>query len=149
VTGKVYHRADRQDWATPAWLFRELDLEFRFTLDVAASPANAKCRHFYTADDDALLQPWAPQVCWCNPPYGRSIGSWMAKARDEAKRGAVVVMLLPSRTDTAWWHEHVERKAFDVRFLRGRLNFDGGKRSQAPFPSVIVIYRSLHRRCRP
>lgn len=74
-----------------------------------------------------------------NPPYGREIGLWMRKAYEESLKGCIVVCLVPSRTDTAWWHDYVQGKA-EVRFVRGRLKFGNAKNS-APFPSAVVIYR--------
>jgi site-specific DNA-methyltransferase (adenine-specific) len=73
-----------------------------------------------------------------NPPYGREIGKWMKKAVEEWKRGNTVVCLVPARTDTAWWHDYAIKG--EIRFIRGRLKFGGGK-SSAPFPSAIVIFR--------
>lgn len=72
-----------------------------------------------------------------NPPYGRTIGHWVKKAYDESRKGATVVCLLPSRTDTAWWHDYAMHG--DVIFLRGRLKF-GGAKSGAPFPSALVTF---------
>ena len=125
-------------WPTPQSLFDELHHEFGFTLDVCALAANAKCPAFFTPEMDGLAQEWTG-VCWMNPPYGRSIGRWMEKAFTSAAAGALVVCLVPARTDTAWWHEFVT-KASEVRFLRGRLRF-GGAEASAPFPSALVIFR--------
>lgn len=88
-----------------------------------------------------MKQDWTGEVVFMNPPYGREIGKWIKKARDESAkfRGAKVVALVPSRTDTAWWHDYVID--YEVRFLRGRLKFNGHKNS-APFPSAIVIFYS-------
>ncbi len=129
----------RHDWETPAALFAELDGEFGFTLDVCATPANAKCSRFFSPENDGLAQPWAGECCWMNPPYGKLIGLWLRKALEESQRGATVVCLIPSRTDTFWWHEYVAKG--EVRFLRGRLRFVGGI-GPAPFPSAIVIFRA-------
>lgn len=123
-------------WSTPEWLFDELDLEFEFETDVCASPENAKCRKYFTAEDSGLEKEWVG-ACWMNPPYGREISKWVQKAADSK---ATVVCLLPSRTDTSWWHQHVMPKASEIRFLRGRLKF-GVATNSAPFPSVIVIFR--------
>lgn len=99
------------EWATPQWHFDALHARFSFTLDVCATPENAKCGRYYTQDDNGLLRPWwnasRPERCWMNPPYGREIVHWVAKARSEAERGALVVGLLPARTDARWWQEHV------------------------------------------
>lgn len=129
------------EWATPRALFDALDAEFRFTIDACAVPENAKCRLFYSPEDDGLSQPWHGRV-WCNPPYGRGIGAWIKKAWGSAQAGATVVLLIPSRTDTAWWHDYCARG--EVRFLRGRVKFErtyGGKSESAPFPSAIVVFR--------
>ncbi len=127
------------DWGTPSELFAGLAHEFPFTLDVAASADNAKCARYFSIEDDGLAQDWAPAVCWMNPPYGRVIGDWVAKAWRESRLGATVVGLLPSRTDTAWWHDYV-MTADDIRFIRGRIRFNGIAKD-APFPSAIVVWR--------
>jgi phage N-6-adenine-methyltransferase len=126
-------------WATPRHVFAALDCEFQFELDVCASPTNAKCGRFFTAAEDGLAQEWTGS-CWMNPPYGRGIGDWMEKAADSAVAGAVVVALVPARTDTVWWHEQVMGRASEVRLIRGRLAFGDG-RAPAPFPSAVVVYR--------
>lgn len=134
--------SNRDDWSTPKALFRMLDDEFAFTLDPCASPDNAKCDRYFTELDDGLAQPW-DGVVFMNPPYGRTIGDWVRKAHDEAQRGATVVCLIPARTDTAYWHDYVMR-ADEVRFLRGRLHFDGDHERtahNAPFPSAVVVFR--------
>ena len=125
-------------WETPKDFFDKLDAEFRFNLDVCALPENAKCAAFYSPDVDGLSQPWYGR-CWCNPPYGRQVGRWVAKAAQSAAEGATVVMLLPARTDTAWFHDYIYGRA-EVRFVRGRLKF-GGSANSAPFPSMVVIFR--------
>ena len=73
-------------WATPKDFFDRLDAEFGFTLDACALPENAKCKTYYTPEQDGLAQPWEG-VVWCNPPYGRQIGQWVKKAHDTATRG--------------------------------------------------------------
>lgn len=139
MIGDALYSSEVSTWETPPTLFRGLDEEFRFTLDAAASTENAKCLRFFSETDNALNQPWAPHKVWLNPPYGRTVGAWVRKARDEADAGAVVVMLLPVRTDTRWFHDHVLGRA-EVRFLRGRVKFVGAQ-AGAPFPSMIVIFR--------
>ncbi len=130
------------EWETPQDFFDRLAAEFPFTLDAAATPANAKCAQFWTKEDDALTQDW-PGLVWCNPPYGHQIGAWVQKAWEEAQKGSTVVVLVPSRTDTRWWHDHVMR-AYEIRLVKGRLKFVGAK-SSAPFPSAVVIFEpGLH-----
>ena len=135
---KPHFSSTRDDWETPQDIFNELNSEFGFTLDVCASIDNAKCASFYTIADDGLVQDWSGDVCWMNPPYGRSIGAWMEKAYTESKAGAAVVCLIPSRTDTRWWHDYAMKG--EVRFIRGRLRFSGHK-NNAPFPSAVIIFR--------
>lgn len=124
-------------WSTPDDFFAELDKEFHFTLDVCATADNAKCDDYYTEAMDGLSLKW-DGIVWCNPPYGRNINKWIKKAVNAALRGATVVMLLPARTDTKWFHELVYRRA-EIRFVRGRLKF-GGSNNAAPFPSMICIF---------
>lgn len=123
-------------WETPQWLFDELNAVYRFGTDVCAIPENAKCDCFFSPEQDGLAQEWRG-VCWMNPPYGREIGAWVRKAYESAQRGATVVCLLPSRTDTAWWHDYCMKGK--ITFLRGRLKFGQAKNS-APFPSAIVVF---------
>ena len=130
------HKSD--EWETPPELFAELDREFHFTTDVCALPYNAKCERFFTPGEDGLLQTWEG-TCWCNPPYGLAIRQWVKKAYESAKNGAVVVCLLPVRSDTHWWHDYVLPYG-EVRYMRGRMKFNGIGNS-APFPSAVVIFR--------
>jgi phage N-6-adenine-methyltransferase len=127
------------DWATPAKLFRQLDREFHFTLDVCASAANAKCAAYFTKADDGLAQDWGTNTCWMNPPYGNEIPKWMRKAYHAAKCGATVVCLVPARTDTRWWHEYAMKGR--IRFMRGRIKF-GNAKYNAPFPTALVVFRA-------
>ena len=124
-------------WETPKDLFDKLNNEFHFTLDVCATPENAKCDSFYTKEQDGLSQPWKG-VVWCNPPYGKQIGSWVRRGFFASLSGNTVVMLLPARTDTRWFHEYIYGKA-EIRFIRGRLKF-GGSKNSAPFPSMVVVF---------
>lgn len=126
------------EWETPQALFDRLNHEFGFQLDVCATANNAKCTNFFSPEQDGLSQDWSHAgTCWMNPPYGDVIGDWVKKAWQESK-GAVIVCLLPARTDTHWWHTYC-MKAAEIRFIRGRLKFGGGKNS-APFPSAIVVF---------
>ena len=127
-------------WETPQDFFDQLDKEFHFGLDVCALPENAKCRHFFTPEQDGLKQSWVGYgTIWCNPPYGRDVVKWVRKASETAKQGETVVMLLHARTDTRWFHDYIYGKA-EIRFVKGRLKF-GGSRNNAPFPSMIVIFK--------
>lgn len=129
------------EWETPQEFFDELDKEFHFTLDVCATAENAKCARYYTKEQDGLHQPW-DGIVWCNPPYGREVGKWVFTGLIASQlRGSTVVMLLPARTDTRWFHDYIYHRA-EIRFIRGRLKF-GGSKNTAPFPSMIVIFRGL------
>lgn len=123
-------------WATPQAFFDELNKEFGFTTDVCAIPENTKCERFFTPEMDGLKQEWTG-VCWCNPPYGKEIGKWVKKAHESA---CTTVALLPARTDTKWFHQHILGKA-EIRFVKGRLKF-GDSPNSAPFPSMVVIWRN-------
>ena len=132
----VHFSSRTPEWSTPDDLFAELNGIFHFDLDACASPANAKCTRYFTKEQDALRRTWRGTV-WMNPPYGREIAAFMRKAHEESLAGATVVCLVPSRTDTDWWHRYAKRG--HVIFLRGRLKF-GGASTSAPFPSAIVIF---------
>jgi len=138
VISSVHFSSKTDNWPTPQKLFDELHSEFAFTLDVCAAEDNAKCSVYFTRECDGLKQTWQG-VCWMNPPYGRTIGHWVRKAYESSLVGATVVCLLPSRTDTHWWHEYVT-KADEIRFVRGRVRF-GNATASAPFPSAIVVFR--------
>lgn len=129
------------NWETPKSLFDELNSKHQFTLDVCAEPENAKCEKFFSKETNGLIQSWANEICFMNPPYGREIKTWMAKAVHEWKNGAKIVCLVPARTDTAWWHDYAMQG--DIEFLRGRVKFvhpATKEEKPAPFPSAIIRY---------
>ena len=128
------------EWSTPRDLFDELDDEFGFDLDVCAKEWNAKCSRYLDPEIDGLKQSWSG-TCWMNPPYGREITHWIRKAYEESQKGSTVVCLVPSRTDTGWFHDfclHAE-----IRWIRGRVWFcnEYGKVGRPRFGSAIVIFR--------
>jgi hypothetical protein len=118
----------RGDWKTPKALYQALDSEFRFDYDPC--PTKPKI--------DGLKSDWG-NVNFVNPPYGKAIEKWIQKGFEENSKGKIVVFLLPSRTDTRWWHDFI-MKATEIRFIKGRLKFDDRKNS-APFPSAIVVFK--------
>lgn len=124
------------EWSTPQDFFDRLDDEFNFTLDVCANAENHKCERYFTHAEDGLKMNWGGEVIWCNPPYGREIGKWVAKC---AAHKGTAVMLLPARTDTRWFHDYIYGKA-EIRFIKGRLKF-GNSKNSAPFPSMVVIFK--------
>lgn len=152
----VHFSSAKEDWETPQDLFDELNEEFEFGLDAAASETNAKCPFWISKGPD--LDSLSPTVqwrvppgfaVWLNPPYGRGLKKWVKKASETARAGTTVVMLIPARPDTRYWAEYIwnheyhrPREGVEVRFLKGRLKF-GGAKSGAPFPSAIVIFRGV------
>lgn len=126
------------EWETPDSVFGPLDDEFHFTLDVAASASNAKCRRFFDVGIDGLQQDW-DGVCWMNPPYGRDVPRWLQKAIRESQRGVTTVCLIPARTNTAWFHDLCFKQG-EVRFVKGRPRF-GDADHGLPFPLAVVVYR--------
>ena len=131
---------ESDEWATPLDLFEPLAREYLIDLDVAASAANAKCEEYFDRDLDGLQRDWGRRRCWMNPPHS-ALASWVAKADQEAQRGAVVIALLPARTDAGWFHEHVLDR-YPVCWIRGRVRFVGAT-DNAPFPSMLVRFQVM------
>lgn len=137
---KVHYSSNSNEWATPQEFFDLLDTEFNFTLDPCSTKHNAKCKKFYTREDDGLSKSWADEVAFVNPPYGNEIKYWVEKSYLESKLpNTITVMLIPSRTDTRYWHDFIFPYASEIRFVKGRLKFGDGKGS-APFPSAVVVF---------
>ena len=124
-------------WETPQDFFNKLNEEFSFTLDPCADAKNHKCEKYFTKEMNGLNQSWEGERVFCNPPYGREIKNWVKKL---AESGAeLVVMLIPARTDTEYFHKYIYGKT-EIRFIKGRLKF-GNSKNAAPFPSMVVIFR--------
>lgn len=138
-TNGIAFSSKKMDWETPQWLFDKLDSEFHFNIDICASDENAKCDTYFTEQNSCLDKSWSGYTCFMNPPYGRHINDFIKKAYEESKNGATVVCLIPSRTDTKYWHDYIFGKAHEIRFIKGRLKFSGHKNS-APFPSAIIVF---------
>lgn len=140
-TGKF--DSTRQDWTTPDEMYQELHSEFGFTLDAAADASNTKCPFFFSKEDDALSQDWGQHTVWLNPPYGDGKGNklkdWVTKAHHASLSGATVVMLIPSRTNTIWFHDVCLAKG-EVRFIKGRPKF-GDATHGLPQPLCLAIFR--------
>lgn len=144
---KALLSSKKMDWCTPQAFFDDLNREFHFVLDAAATPENAKCTQYFTPETDGLSRSWdVGGSVFCNPPYGRQLGKWVEKAYREhrsCQRGGTIVLLIPARTDTSYFHDYILGKA-EIRFLRGRLKFEdehGNAGDAAPFPSMVVVYR--------
>lgn len=136
----VHFSSQSNEWSTPQDFYEKINKEFLFTLDVAATKKNTKTRKFYSKQKNGLSKTWDKEIVWCNPPYGREIGKWVKKASEA--RGGLVVMLIPARTDTKYFHEYIYQKPnVEIRFIKGRLKF-GGHKNSAPFPSMVVIFKN-------
>ena len=140
ATQKIMFSSKTGEWATPQDFFDKLDWRFGpFDLDPCATPHNTKCVNFYTEAEDGLSKDWSGHTVFVNPPYGRGIDKWIQKGYNTAKDGvSKVVMLIPARTDTKYWHDYV-MNASEVYFIRGRLKF-GNNSNSAPFPSAVVVF---------
>lgn len=141
----VLFSAKTDEWPTDQAVFDDWNRRAGpFTLDAAADSSNAKCVRYYDLEKNALAQPWAEDAgagaVWCNPPYS-DIDPFVAKALAESARGAVVVILLPARTDRPWFHAILAAQPrCEIWFCRGRLRF-GDAIHDAPFPSFVVVMR--------
>lgn len=135
-TGMMSSATD--NWATPTNFFETMSAQHGpFDIDVCADATNAKVWRYFDKDMDGLSQQWIGK-CWMNPPYGRNIVAWMKKAYESSLTGATVVCLVPSRTDTTWWHSYAMKG--DITFIKGRLKF-GNSKNSAPFPSAVVVFK--------
>ena len=123
----VHFSSITDHWSTPKTVYDALNAEFGFDYDPC--PLNGT---------GGLEASWGKRT-FCNPPYSQ-IKDWIKKGYEEAQSGKTVVFLIPSRTDTRWWHDYV-MKAKEIRFIKGRLKFGGAKNS-APFPSCVVIFKN-------
>ena len=130
----VHFSSKSYEWETPQDFFLELHREFDFTLDPCATHENAKLPKYYTKEENGLSKNWDGERVFMNPPYGREVARWVKKAYESK---ALVVGLLPARTDTQWFHNWIYNKA-RIRFIKGRLKFS--KKNSAPFPSMVVIW---------
>jgi len=128
---KVHFSSTTDHWSTPNKVYEELNKEFNFNDD--------PCPLHALQGVDGLSREWGAST-FCNPPYSK-IKEWVKYAYNQAIQGKTIVLLIPSRTDTRWWHEYV-MKATEIRFCKGRLKFGYAKNS-APFPSAIVIWKGL------
>ena len=144
------------DRATTPEVFDPLNERFRFTIDVAASVENTKCKRFYDLESNGLSQSWAGERVWCNPPYS-DIEPWVEKARVEvaADDCPLAILLVPAnRTEQGWWQRQVEpirdrpMGVLSVEFLPGRLRFlaPGAlaikPNERPPFGCCLLIFES-------
>lgn len=148
-TQSAYKSSEIDTWSTPLAFYHKINAEFNFGLDAAALQSSTLVPDNWYGPDhpdtnrkDAFLRNWVAdasgKAIWLNPPYGKTIKEWTAKANRECLGGGTVVLLVPARTDTSWWHEHCIMH--EVRFIRGRLKF-GQSVNAAPFPSALVVMK--------
>lgn len=135
------------EWATPLTVFNALNQRFGFTLDPASTDENAKCEKHFTKEQNGLLQSWAGERVWLNPPYGKELPTWIDKARYEIEHGCpLIVAIFPPRSDTVWWHRNIPIAA-EVWNVKGRVHFvnpdNAADRPQDP--SCIVVFDSSRR----
>ena len=143
---KTMFSSKSNEWGTPQDFFDGVNIKYRFTLDCCAIDDNAKCKKYYTKEDDALSKDWSNNVVWMNPPYGKGIDKWLKKAYNESRKDdTTVVCLIPARTDTRYWHDYC-MKADEISFVKGRLKFKKGvskDQAPAPFPSALVVFSGV------
>jgi site-specific DNA-methyltransferase (adenine-specific) len=131
--------SESSEWGTPNSFYVFLDKRFNFTLDPCAAEDNHKCEKYFTTEDNGLTKSWKGHNVFVNPPYGKGIADWLKKAYEESQQtDTVVVCLIPSRTDTKYWHDYCMR-ANEIYFVKGRLKF-GESSNSAPFPSAVVVF---------
>lgn len=142
IKREAIYASNSDEWETPDTIYQSLDNEFHFTLDPCATDQNHKCEQYYTQSENGLLQNWGGNRVFCNPPYSH-VAAWVEKAYREAMQdNTIVVLLIPSRTDTKYFHNFIYHRA-EIRYIKGRLKF-GDAVYNAPFPSMIVIFRGAY-----
>jgi phage N-6-adenine-methyltransferase len=142
-TRSVMFSSATDEWATPQSIFDKLNKKYNFTLDPCCTHANAKCEKHYTIEEDGLSQSWAGESVFVNPPYS-NIADWVKKAHYEStENGATVALLIPSRTDTKYWHDYIMESASTIYFIKGRVKFESANKenkNSAPFPSAVIVF---------
>ena len=141
---KVVHSSSNtggsDEWTTPEWLYDYFYKDYKFGLDAAASDSNFLCLNYFTEQDDALKQSWKGYGnVFVNPPYSKN-QQFLEKIIDELDGTFSVIALVPSRTDTRWWHDLVMPCASEIWFIKGRLKFSNSQNS-APFPSCVLRFK--------
>jgi len=147
-TQRTMFSSNTGNWSTPQAFFDRLNWRFGpFDLDPCASIHNTKCANFFTEAENGLSKDWTGFTAFVNPPYGRGIDKWIQKGYESAQDiDTRVVMLIPARTDTKYWHKYVMR-ASEIHLVKGRLKF-GNSSNSAPFPSAVVVFDSMSHRPR-
>ena len=139
---RIFFSSNDQAWQTPPVIFNDLNREFRFELDAAASAQNSLCKKFISKEDDAvLMDEWPASRIWLNPPYNRN-SHFMEKAVEQSLMGKLIVALIFVRSDTQWWHDWVMPYASEIRLVKGRIYFSkaDGTCGPATSPSCIIVF---------
>jgi site-specific DNA-methyltransferase (adenine-specific) len=149
-TQETMFSSQSAEWETPQDFFDRLNQTHNFTLDPCSTLANTKCPTHYVKAQDGLSQDWGGHKVFVNPPYGREMKRWVKKSFEESQKpNTTVVMLIPARTDTQYWHDYC-MKADIIYFVKGRLHFKNKaaadytgktKTSPAPFPSAVIVFK--------
>jgi len=140
---EVLFSTGSDSWSTPAAVYYDLDKDFNFNFDPCPLNTRVKLENTLFPEENitevfnGLAAEWGTST-FCNPPYSE-IDKWIEKAVIEKDKGKSIVLLIPSRTDTRWFHKYVLPLAKEIRFVKGRLKF-GGAKENAPFPSMVVIF---------
>ncbi len=145
----VMFSKNSDEWQTPPDLYKRLDETFHFELDPCTTidnPLHTKLH--YIKEMDGLRCSWHNLSTFVNPPYSQ-IKKWVNKVLIELQQRVnsqsniesvkPIVMLVPARTDTQWFHSITTSNWAHVVFLKGRLKFVGAQNS-APFPSSLIIF---------
>jgi len=143
-TRDLMFSSETNEWGTPKGFFDKLNSKYNFTLDPCATKGNAKCKKYYTQQDDGLSKSWEGETVFVNPPYGRELKHWVEKAYNESRNpNTTVVLLCPARTDTKYFHNYM-MQASELHFIKGRLKFENKNKpsNSAPFPSVVAVFRA-------
>ena len=139
LTQNTLLSSNNDEWETPQSLFNILNQKYKFTLDPCATHYNYKCKKYYTKEQNGLNQSWKDEIVFVNPPYSH-IKEWVKKSCEESeKHKIIVILLIPARTDTIYWHEYIMKEAKKIYFIKGRLKFNNSH-NNAPFPSVIIEF---------
>lgn len=144
---EVHFSSKKMDWTTPKEFYNLYNAIYKFNTDLACTSINCLAPRgmYYDKGIDSLSENWEKLKgwSWCNPPYGRELKLWVRKAYESSLKGANIIMLIPSRTDTSYWHDYIFNKEnVEVDFIRGRLKFGEGKNS-APFPSAVIKFKGV------
>jgi len=134
----VLFQSNSDEWRTPLSFFQRINQLFFFQYDAASTLDNSLCPYRL---NDGLAELW-PNLTFCNPPYSQ-IKNWAEHACKSALQPnkPLIAMLIPTRTDTTYWHKWIFKHASHILFIKGRLKFSNTKNS-APFPSALILFNA-------